>query len=83
MSHTSNKQDKKNLLEVENLKTYYPIKGGFLRKTVGNVKAVDNVSFTIRNGETLGLVGEFRLRKIHHRSYDFKTFKSNRWQDNL
>ncbi|MBP1913178.1 ABC transporter ATP-binding protein [Lederbergia galactosidilytica] len=58
MSHTSNKQDKKNLLEVENLKTYYPIKGGFFRKTVGNVKAVDNVSFTIRNGETLGLVGE-------------------------
>lgn len=58
MSHTSNKQDKKNLLEVANLKTYYPIKGGFFRKTVGNVKAVDNVSFTIRNGETLGLVGE-------------------------
>ncbi|GIN70908.1 dipeptide ABC transporter ATP-binding protein [Bacillus sp. J14TS2] len=58
MSHTSNKQDQKNLLEVQNLKTYYPIKGGFLRKTIGNVKAVDNVSFTIRNGETLGLVGE-------------------------
>lgn len=58
MSHTANKQDQKNLLEVQNLKTYYPIKGGFLRKTIGNVKAVDNVSFTIRNGETLGLVGE-------------------------
>jgi peptide/nickel transport system ATP-binding protein len=46
------------LLEVKNLKTYYPVKGGLLRKTVGNVKAVDDVSFEIRQGETLGLVGE-------------------------
>lgn len=58
MNQTSIKQEKKNLLEVQNLKTYYPIKGGFFKKTVGNVKAVDNVSFTIKNGETLGLVGE-------------------------
>jgi peptide/nickel transport system ATP-binding protein len=46
------------LLEVRNLKTYYPIKGGILRKTVAVVKAVDDVSFEIRKGETLGLVGE-------------------------
>jgi len=46
------------LLEVKNLKTYYPIKGGFLRKTIANVKAVDDVSFDIKHGETLGLVGE-------------------------
>ncbi|MFS0612031.1 dipeptide ABC transporter ATP-binding protein [Lederbergia ruris] len=58
MNQTSIKQEKKNLLEVQNLKTYYPIKGGFFKKTIGNVKAVDNVSFTIKNGETLGLVGE-------------------------
>jgi len=46
------------LLEVQNLKTYYPIRGGFFRRVVGNVKAVDDVSFAIKKGETLGLVGE-------------------------
>lgn len=46
------------LLEVKNLKTYYPVKGGFLRRTIANVKAVDDVSFEIKKGETLGLVGE-------------------------
>ncbi|MCR8672142.1 dipeptide/oligopeptide/nickel ABC transporter ATP-binding protein, partial [Agrococcus sp. HG114] len=55
---TTKKQEKDNLLEIQNLKTYYPIKGGFFKKTIGNVKAVDDVSFTIKNGETLGLVGE-------------------------
>ncbi|MEI8134377.1 MAG: dipeptide ABC transporter ATP-binding protein [bacterium] len=46
------------LLEVKGLKKYFPIKKGVFSKTVGNVKAVDDVSFTIRRGETLGLVGE-------------------------
>ena len=58
MNETVVKQDKENLLEIIDLKTYYPIKGGFLRHTVGHVKAVDNISFSIKNGETLGLVGE-------------------------
>lgn len=46
------------LLNVENLKKYFPIKRGLLSKTVGYVKAVDDVSFKIKKGETLGLVGE-------------------------
>ena len=46
------------LLKVSNLKKYFPIQRGFFRHTVGHVKAVDGVNFFIREGETLGLVGE-------------------------
>ena len=46
------------LLRVENLKVYYPIKKGLLRRTVGHVKAVDGISFNVYQGQTLGLVGE-------------------------
>ncbi len=46
------------LLEVRNLKKYFPIQQGFFRKVVGHVKAVDGVDLFIREGETLGLVGE-------------------------
>ena len=46
------------LLEVENLVKYYPIYGGLLRRKLGDVKAVDDVSFEVRRGEVFGLVGE-------------------------
>ena len=46
------------ILEVRGLKKYFPIEKGLLRRTVGHVKAVDDVSFAIRQGEALGLVGE-------------------------
>jgi peptide/nickel transport system ATP-binding protein len=46
------------LLQVENLKVYYPIKHGILRRTVGHNKAVDGISFNVYKGQTLGLVGE-------------------------
>jgi oligopeptide/dipeptide ABC transporter ATP-binding protein len=46
------------LLEVENLSKHFPVKSGILRRTVGHVKAVDKVSFTVKRGETFGLVGE-------------------------
>jgi len=46
------------LLEVKNLKKHFPIKKGILSRTVGYVRAVDGISFTLRRGETLGLVGE-------------------------
>ncbi|HEX2788243.1 MAG TPA: dipeptide ABC transporter ATP-binding protein [Ignavibacteria bacterium] len=46
------------LLEVKNLQKFFPIKKGLFSKTIGYVKAVDDVSFTIKRGQTLGLVGE-------------------------
>ena len=46
------------LLEVNNLKKYFPVKAGIFKKTVAHVKAVDDVSFFVNEGETLGLVGE-------------------------
>jgi oligopeptide transport system ATP-binding protein len=46
------------LLRVEEVKKYFPISSGFIRKSVVDLKAVDNVSFTVEEGETLGLVGE-------------------------
>ena len=50
--------DPDNLLVVKNLKKYFPIKSSFLRMTVGNVKAVDDVSFVVKRGTTMSLVGE-------------------------
>jgi oligopeptide/dipeptide ABC transporter ATP-binding protein len=46
------------LLEVQDLKTHFPVRRGLLGRTVGHVKAVDGISFTLRRGRTLGLVGE-------------------------
>src|SRR5271170_3155375 len=46
------------VLEVVNLKKHFPVKKGVLRRTVGQVYAVDDVTFSIGEGETLGLVGE-------------------------
>jgi oligopeptide/dipeptide ABC transporter ATP-binding protein len=46
------------LLEVRNLKKYFPVRGGMFHRVVNQVRAVDGVSFTIKKGQTLGLVGE-------------------------
>ena len=47
-----------NLIEVKNLKKYFTKKSGLIKKEIKEVKAVDDVSFYIKKGETLGLVGE-------------------------
>jgi microcin C transport system ATP-binding protein len=50
--------DAPEVVETRDLKVWFPIRKGFLRKTVGHVKAVDGISVSIRQGETLGIVGE-------------------------
>jgi len=56
--NNKNNGNKKNLLEVKSLKKYFPIEKGFFRKVTGFIKAVDKVNLYIKEGETLGLVGE-------------------------
>jgi len=53
-----NQTEKDNILEVSHLKKYFPVKGGMFGGVTGNVKAVDDVSFAIKRGTTMGLVGE-------------------------
>jgi oligopeptide/dipeptide ABC transporter ATP-binding protein len=54
MSETANEY----LVEVKNLVKYFPVRAGLLQRVVAHVQAVDDVSFSVRKGETLGLVGE-------------------------
>jgi ABC-type oligopeptide transport system ATPase subunit len=51
-------EEKWDLVQVKNLVKYFPVRGGLLQRVVAWVQAVDDVSFTIREGETVGLVGE-------------------------
>ena len=70
--------DPQYILQVNHLKKYFPIKGGMVSKTVGYVKAVDGVTFNLRRGTTMGLVGESGCGKTTTgrtilRLYDEKT----------
>lgn len=56
--NTNTEHYTENLLEVRHLKKYFPIRSTIIRKTIGYVKAVDDISFTIKRGTTMGLVGE-------------------------
>ncbi len=57
-SFTPVEYDPQYILQVNHLKKYFPIKGGMVSKTVGYVKAVDGVTFNLKRGTTMGLVGE-------------------------
>ena len=58
----SNESNYENIIEVENLKMYFPVRRGLLRRKVADVKALDGISFNIKPGETLGLVGRSIIR---------------------
>src|ERR671925_1211144 len=55
---TNNNDKGEVLVKVDNLVKYFPVRAGLLQRVVNHVKAVDDVSFFVRQGETLGLVGE-------------------------
>ncbi|MFD1363473.1 ABC transporter ATP-binding protein [Lentibacillus salinarum] len=58
-SHSGKKSQKKDtLLEIKHLKKYYPVTAGFFKRKIGDIKAVDDLSLTLKKGETFGLVGE-------------------------
>jgi oligopeptide/dipeptide ABC transporter ATP-binding protein len=58
MKGTAYNKNTNYILEVKDLKKHFPIKAGFLQRNVGSVKAVDGISFNVKRGETIGIVGE-------------------------
>ena len=81
--------DDQYILMVNNLKKYFPIKGGMVNKTVGYVKAVDGVTFNLKRGTTMGLVGESGCgktttgRTILRLSGEKTGGRALQWQGNL
>ena len=70
------------ILEVRNLVRYFPVTKGFLiKRRIGAVRAVDDISFTIRKGETVGLVGESGSGKSHHCKHGHEADRYNFWFD--
>ena len=70
LDYTPVTYDDQYILMVNQLKKYFPIKGGLMSQTVGHVKAVDGVTFNLKRGHTMGLAGGIRLRQIPPRPYN-------------
>ena len=68
-------------MEVDSLKMYFPVLKGFLKRKVADVKAVDGVSFVVKKGETLGLVGETGWRQNYRGSLYPTIISANGRQD--
>ncbi len=56
------------ILEAKDLRVWFPIRRGFLRRVVGHIKAVDGIDLSVKQGQTLGVVGEFGLGQDHARA---------------
>ena len=68
------------ILKVEDLVMYFPIRRGVFQRVVGHVHAVDGISFEIRKGETLGLVGESGCGKSTTGRTILAALPTNQWQ---
>jgi ABC-type oligopeptide transport system ATPase subunit len=71
-----------NLLEIRNLVKHYPLKRGLFSRVSGSVKAVDDVSFSVKQGETFGLVGESGCGKTTVARCAVRLIEPNAGEDN-
>ena len=71
------------VFQVNHLKKYFPVYGGFFKKEIASVKALDDVSLSIRKGETLGIVGESGCGKTTLGKNLLNVGKTKRWRNSL
>ena len=70
-----------NFLRLDNVKVHFPVRGGVFRKAIGACKAVDGVSFSLKEGQTLGLVGDYGCGKSTLAKAIVRLFKTTSGQN--